>query len=228
MTDAVKQQPEKHKGAPECGLYIRLPAHPPVDLIIPQLKQIFFVTTRSAYEKNMHVLEMEGDAAGDHDYIEATKSILGYGRTSGFATILRGGAEQARAVEADGVMLDRVEDIGSARAVLGAEAIIGVRCGLSRDMAEAAIAAGADYVSFTGVGGRVPDPALLSWWATRTALPALAEGLVTNDDVKALVHAGAVFVDATDYILKHPQGVMQAVSNMIYAIELATEKTAPN
>lgn len=84
----------------------------------------------------------------------------------------------------DGVHLTsgarRVRD---ARRDLGADAIVGAFCGVSRHLAMSAAEAGADYVSFGPVGGPAPASApelapldLFAWWSEMIEVPVVAEG----------------------------------------------------
>lgn len=67
----------------------------------------------------------------------------------GAALIVNDDARLAAAVGADGVHLGAADGaLGEARALLGADAIIGATCGNDLDRAQAAIDAGADYVAF--------------------------------------------------------------------------------
>lgn len=72
--------------------------------------------------------------------------------------------------------------IRNARAELGADAIVGAYCGVSRHDGMTAAEAGADYVSFgpvraTGLGsGELADPELFEWWSEMIEVPIVAEG----------------------------------------------------
>ncbi len=105
----------------------------------------------------------------------------------------------AREVGADGVHLGRDDaDIAAARAVLGPEAIIGVSCYNSLELAVAAEQAGADYVAFGSFfsSGIKPDavratPELLRQAKAQLRLPVVAIGGITADNGAQLVAAGA-------------------------------------
>lgn len=217
----AKPVKDKKSGAPDCGLYIRIAPGFNFEETVARLRGVFFITTRSEYEKNMHVLELPMPAA-DAKIIEETRGLADFARRSGFVSILRGSATMAGLVEVDGILLEPEDDIAAARAIVGDDAIIGVRCGLNRGAAEAAEKAGADYVSF-----HAPDPKILiptdivSWWTTRSDVLALVEGNITNDNCGAYVRAGASFIDCGAYVLDHPVKVTQGAVDMMYAIDLA-------
>ena len=218
MTKDVKQ------GAPACGLYLRIADDKPFEAAFRDLREAAFVINRSSYEKNLHVLEVGGDPM-DVESTDRLRALVLGGKQNGLVVIVRGYAGLAFASEADGVLLDKAEDIANAREVLGPDAIIGLRCGLSRQTADRALDQGADYISFAsgGRGDVLPPESLISWWSVKSELPALVEGNITNDDCGRYVRAGATFVEATDYVWKHPQGIKQATIDMLYAIDLAAQ-----
>lgn len=105
----------------------------------------------------------------------------------------------AKEVGAHGVHLG--DDDGSlerAREILGPDCLIGASCYNRLDRAEAAVAAGADYVAFGRffVSTTKPDavaapPALLAEARERLRVPIVAIGGITADNGAALCQAGA-------------------------------------
>ncbi|MBU0799987.1 MAG: thiamine phosphate synthase, partial [Alphaproteobacteria bacterium] len=211
--------------APDCGLYIAVPPLFKVDELMPQLRQIFLVTKSSPYKMNMHVLEIAHEV-DEFDFSERAAVITALGRAAGFVVVLRGkgaaAAWQAQKMEADGVLLDELTDIAPVRDILGADAIIGLRCGLSPERADEAQEAGVDYVTFGYPDRRqLPPEDVVKLWAWRDDTPVVVEGPLTNDEIDDFIKAGATFFDASTYIWDHPEGVMQGTVNMLYAIDLA-------
>ena len=112
--------------------------------------------------------------------------------------LVNGDAALAQAVGAAGVHLgETAEDLASARARLGPQAIIGVSCFDSLERARAMVAAGADYVSF---GAFFPSPTLpdarlaplqLLGQSAALGVPRVAIGGITPENGAALVDAGA-------------------------------------
>lgn len=207
-------------GAPDCGLYIRIQDDFSVLTLVPELQQIILVTKRSQYKKNMHVIEWPAKAVGP-DGIEHIQELVEFAQKGGFVSLLRGDAVAAQATKADGVLLDTIDEIAAARALLGGDAIIGLRCAAEQDR-ERVIALGLDYVALP------LSPQMIAKWSTQVDLPVLADGELTNNDAAIYVAAGATFLNASSYILNHPQGVMQGTVDMLYAIDLALEKRAIN
>ncbi|MBN8735589.1 MAG: thiamine phosphate synthase [Xanthomonadales bacterium] len=115
--------------------------------------------------------------------------------------IVNDDVELARRSDAAGVHLGEDDvDIADARATLGDPAIIGVSCYDSLQRAQAATAAGADYLAFgaffptaTKKATRDATPALLHD-AGALGLPLVAIGGITPDNGRALVEAGADFL----------------------------------
>jgi thiamine-phosphate pyrophosphorylase len=136
------------------------------------------------------------------------------------AFIINDSMALAKRLGADGVHLGQGDgDPREARALLGPSAQIGVTCHDSRHLAMEAGEAGADYVAFgafyptaTKEVLYVPDPSILSWWATLFELPSVAIGGITPANGRALVEAGADFLAACSSVWDHPQGPGAAVA----------------
>lgn len=117
---------------------------------------------------------------------------------AGVALIVNDDPALAGAVGAAGVHLGEDDGgIAAARALLGADAIIGVSCYDDIDRARAAAASGADYLAFgaffpssTKPAARRARPELLQQ-AASLRLPRVAIGGITPDNAPALVAAGA-------------------------------------
>ncbi len=212
------------KGAPPVGLWLKIGPDLAVDILLRDLRQIFHVINNgSAYEKNMHVLEIVG-AAEDKDFREKAALLFAIGRAAGMAGIYRGDPAAAKEMDADGVLADSVAAFGEARKLFGEDGIVGIYCGTSQDMAAQAHDAGADFVSFGTGKAAFPSPDVLRFWTILSDKPALIEGAITNDYCAYWVQAGASFIDAGDYIWSHGEGLMQGTVNMLYAIDLALEE----
>ncbi len=104
----------------------------------------------------------------------------------------------AAAVDADGVHLGEDDGaIAEARELIGSERIIGVSCYNRFELAETAVAAGADYVAFGSFyasnvkpGARRADVSLLAR-AKALGVPVVAIGGITAENARALFAAGA-------------------------------------
>jgi thiamine-phosphate pyrophosphorylase len=119
-------------------------------------------------------------------------------RTSGALLILNDHADIAAAVGADGVHLGQDDlPIAAARRILGAEALVGISTH-SLEQAEAAQAAGADYIGFGPVyrtvtkdAGEVRGLEELSAAAAAVSIPVIAIGGITRDTIGDVMRTGA-------------------------------------
>ncbi len=88
----------------------------------------------------------------------------------------------------DGVHLpDGSRNVRAVRKELGADAIVGAHCGVTRHDGMSAGEAGADYVAFGPVGasalgdGTVAEYDVFEWWSQMIEVPVVAEGALTAD-----------------------------------------------
>lgn len=146
-------------------------------------------------------LQYRNKTAGDalrHEQATALQSLC---RQAGVPLIVNDDVRLAKAVGAAGVHLGEDDgDIAAARALLGAEAIIGASCYDQLALAHAAVSAGADYVAFgaffptrSKTGTRQATVDLLSK-AASLGVPRVAIGGITPDNALSLVQAGADLV----------------------------------
>ncbi len=105
----------------------------------------------------------------------------------------------------DGVHLtDGARSVRKARKDLGADAIVGAFCGVTRHEGISAGEAGADYVAFGPVGavalgdGTLAEWELFQWWSEMIEVPVIAEGGLTVDLV-------ARFAPVTDFFGVGPE-----------------------
>ena len=114
--------------------------------------------------------------------------------------IVNDDVELAHAVDADGVHLGRDDaSIAAARARLGDAAIIGVSCYDEFERAQAAIAAGADYIAFGSfyrsrvkpAAARPPLPLITEAKARWPHIGVVAIGGITAANAAPLIAAGA-------------------------------------
>ena len=140
-------------------------------------------------------------------------------------------AALAAAVGADGVHVG--EDDGSidaARRVLGPDAIVGVSCYNDFARAQAAVAAGADYVAFgsffaSGVKPHARRASLsLLTRAADLGVPVVAIGGITADNAGALVAAGANAVAVITAVLGAAD--VPAVARAAFVLAAASRSAA--
>lgn len=105
----------------------------------------------------------------------------------------------------DGIHLtDGSRAIRALRKDLGADAIVGSFCGVSRHEGMSAGEAGADYVAFgpigeagLGLGTQAPRD-LFEWWSEMIEVPVIAEGALTRSLVES-------FAPVTDFFALGPE-----------------------
>lgn len=133
-------------------------------------------------------------------------------RDAGVLFIVNDDVELAAAVGADGVHLGASDaPLAAARARLGAGAILGASCGNSLPRAQAAVAAGADYLAFgrffsSRTKPEAPPAELATLTAARRTLPAAicAIGGLTPANAAQVVAAGADLVAAVEGVFGAP------------------------
>ena len=136
------------------------------------------------------------------------------------ALLINDRPDLAAQLEADGVHIGQEDgSYDAARRAVGVDAIIGVTCHASRDLAMAAGEQGADYVAFgaffpspTKQAKAAADPEILSWWQEVFQLPCVAIGGITVDNCADLARAGADFVAVSSGVWNFPAGPKAAVA----------------
>ena len=104
---------------------------------------------------------------------------------------------------------------------MGPDAMIGVTCHDSRELAMDAAEAGADYVAFgaffpttTKDATHRPEPEILSIWQETVEVPCVAIGGITAATAADLARAGADFVAVSGAVWNHPDGPAAAVREL--------------
>ena len=116
----------------------------------------------------------------------------------------------------------------TARRLVGEDAIVGVTCHNSRDLAFKAGEAGADYVAFgaffpttTKAAKTKADVETLEAWTMMTTVPSVAIGGITVNNCRPLIRAGADFLAVIAGAWNYPEGPGAAVTAFNRAIESA-------
>jgi len=112
-------------------------------------------------------------------------------------------------------------DYFSSRELLGTDAIIGVTCHNSRDLAFKAAHAGADYVAF-GAFFETPTKTpkyqaeleILEWWQEAVEVPCVAIGGINPSNASTIIGAGADFIAVSSGVWDHPHGPAEAVKSL--------------
>ena len=153
----------------------------------------------AAIRGGARVVQYRDKTATEAERVGTARLLAEICRRAGVLFIVNDDPGLAAKVGADGVHLGREDAaLEEARALLGAEAIIGVSCYADLDRARRAATSGADYVAF----GRFfpsrtkPDavpahPELLGQAKKELGLPVVAIGGITPENGAALLVAGA-------------------------------------
>ena len=106
----------------------------------------------------------------------------------------------------------------NARRIVGDDAIVGVTCKASRDLAFEAGEAGADYVAFgaffPSTTKKITTPAdteILSWWQQIMTVPCVAIGGITVENCQTVIDAGADFLAVGGGVWNDANGAAAAV-----------------
>jgi thiamine-phosphate pyrophosphorylase len=172
-------------------------------------------------------LQLRLKEVSDDTVRRAAKVLKPIAQDRGVAFIMNDRPDLAAELDCDGVHVgDEDMPYAEARRLLGADRIVGVTCGASRDRAIAAAEAGADYVAFgaffpstTKAAKHHADPELLRDWSETTVVPCCAIGGITQQNCGPLVEAGADFLAVIGAIWSHPNGPRAAVRefNAVFA-----------
>lgn len=137
----------------------------------------------------------------------------------GVAVILNDRPDLAAKLGCDGVHIGQEDaPYAEARRIMGPNAMIGVTCHDSRDLAWDAAEAGADYVAFgaffdttTKAASTRADREILSVWQETMVTPCVAIGGITAQNCRPLVAAGADFLAVSAGVWSHAEGPAAAV-----------------
>lgn len=167
----------------------------------------------------------------DEHILEAAKELIPICHAHEVAFILNDRPDLAVACNADGVHIGQDDGgVKNARAIVGAERVIGVSCHDSRHLGMDAGEQGADYVAFGAfyptkskspealAKWGTPTLDILEWWQTYLLLPCVAIGGITPKNCQPLVKAGADFIAVITAVWEHPEGPAKAVAEFNEAI----------
>ncbi|MEZ5922712.1 MAG: thiamine phosphate synthase [Parvularculaceae bacterium] len=176
-------------------------------------------------------LQLRLKGASDDEILRAAETLLPVARTADVYFILNDRPDLAKRAGADGVHIGQEDaSYAEARAIMGAEAAIGVTCHNSMHLAIEAGEAGADYVAFgaffptrTKDAKTRADIDLLRNWSIGTTVPSVAIGGINAENCGRLVAAGADFIAVSAAIWENAEGPEKAVTAINKAIDEALE-----
>ncbi len=198
---------------PPCRLYLITP--PVIDDLAAFAQQLDAALAAG----DVAALQIRLKPADDAAILSAVETLAPIARARGVAVLLNDRPDLARRSGCDGVHIGQSDaSYAEARRTLGPDAMIGVTCHDSRDLAMDAAEAGADYVAFgaffpttTKETTHRPDPDILTIWQETVEVPCVAIGGITPDNAGDLARAGADFVAVSGAVWNHPEGPAAAV-----------------
>ena len=198
---------------PPCRLYLVTPP------VLPDLASFVRILGEALDAGDVAALQVRLKDVDDQAVLAAVAAILPVARAKDVAVILNDRPDLARQSGCDGVHLGQSDaPLEQARRIMGPDAMIGVTCHDSRELAMEAAEAGADYVAFgafypttTKATTHRPELEILTIWQETIEVPCVAIGGITAQNAAALAKAGADFVAVSSAVWDHPGGSAQAV-----------------
>jgi len=198
---------------PPCRLYLITP--PAIDDLTAFAGQLESVLAAG----DVAALQIRLKPAEDAAILAAVEALAPVARAHDVAVILNDRPDLAARSGCDGVHLGQSDvSLAEARRLMGPEAMIGVTCHDSRELAMDAAEAGADYVAFgaffptaTKETTHRPDPEILTIWQETVEIPCVAIGGITPANAGDLARAGADFVAVSSAVWNDPEGPAAAV-----------------
>ncbi len=209
-------KPPPPDAAQDCQIYLLTP--PRIDDLDGFAKTLEAVLSAAP----IACLQIRLKEAGTDAVIETANTLIPIAHKYGTAVIINDDPQIALETGADGVHLGQLDmDINLAKNLLGADAIIGVTCHNSKELAFSACSGGASYVAFgayfdsaTKPGAMAADLEILTWWHEVVEIPCAAIGGITPLNAKTVIAAGADFIALSSGVWDWPDGPVAAVEQL--------------
>ncbi len=168
----------------------------------------------------------------EQEIIEVANTLIPIAHQYDTLVLINDAPEIAKACGADGVHLGQADmDISLAKELLPRDALIGVTCHNSRELAFSACSGGADYIGFgafydtaTKLGAQRADLEILTWWQEAIEIPCVAIGGITVDNAMQVITAGADFIALSSGVWDYKHGPEAAVKRLA---ELCSQYSLP-
>ena len=208
---------------PPCRLYLITPPS------IPDLPAFARDLEEALGAGDVAALQIRLKGVGDAEVLAAVAALKPVAQARGVAVILNDRPDLAARSGCDGVHVGQGDaPYAEARRTMGPDAMIGVTCHDSRELAMDAAEAGADYVAFgaffateTKATTHRPDPEILTIWQETVETPCVAIGGIDAGNAAVLAKAGADFVAVSSAVWSHPAGPAEAVRALMAALDAA-------
>jgi thiamine-phosphate pyrophosphorylase len=198
---------------PPCALYLITPPS------IPDLPAFAQVLDEALGAGAVAALQLRLKDVDDAAILAAVAALKPVAERHGVAFLLNDRPDLAVRSGCDGVHVGQGDTpYAEARRIVGPDAMIGVTCHDSRELAMDAAEAGADYVAFGAFFPTFtketiyrPEPEILTIWQETVETPCVAIGGITAGNAADLARAGADFIAASGAVFNHPRGAAFAV-----------------
>lgn len=162
--------------------------------------------------------------------IEIANTLIPIARKYETLVLVNDDPEIAAECGADGVHLGQSDmNVNLAKQLLSEDAIVGITCHNSKDLAFEASLAGADYVAFgsffkseTKPDASPADLELLTWWNETMQVSSVAIGGITLENARQVIEAGANYIAVSAGVWAHPDGPADAVRQLSALCSLHT------
>ena len=212
-----KQDEREIEPRPPCQLYLITP--PRIDDIDAFLVQLEAALSAAPIEAPIACLQVRLKEVEDSALIQMAIAMVELCHRYGTLVLINDRPDLVAPCGADGAHIGQDDmDYLSSRELLGPDAIIGVTCHNSTDLAFEAADIGADYVAFgaffeTGTKEAKfrAQPEILQWWQDMIEAPCVAIGGITPENGAALAEAGADFLAVSSGVWNYKDGPAAAV-----------------
>ena len=201
---------------PACQIYLITPP------VIDDLDAFCEALDKALAAAHVACLQLRLKEVDDSAVIQAGGAMLPICHAHGTLLLVNDRPDIAHKIGADGAHIGQDDmDYFSSRELLGGDAIIGVTCHDSKDLAFKAAQSGADYVAFGAVfdtqtktpKSRV-ELEIFTWWQEAIEIPSVAIGGITTDNAKQVITAGADFIAVSAGVWQHKDGPADALSQL--------------
>ena len=201
---------------PACQIYLITPP------VIDDLDAFCEALDKALAAAPVACLQLRLKEVDDSAVIQAGGAMLPICHAHGTLLLVNDRPDIAHKIGADGAHIGQDDmDYFSSRELLGGDAIIGVTCHDSKDLAFKAAQSGADYVAFGAVfetqtktpKSRV-ELEIFTWWQEAIEIPSVAIGGITTDNAKLVITAGADFIAVSAGVWQHKDGPADALSQL--------------
>lgn len=199
-----------------CQIYLLTPPH------IDDLDKFCETLDKTLSTAPIACLQLRLKEAGNSEIIQAGRAIKSICHAHGTHLLVNDSPPIAKDIGADGVHIGQEDmDYFSSRELLGGDAIIGITCHNSKELAFEAASSGADYVAF-GAFFETPtknpktraELEILKWWHEAIKTPSVAIGGITVSNAKLVIEAGADFIAVSSGVWDYPEGPEKAVTEL--------------